>query len=136
MSVLWQGNAISTMKTFGGLNCALCMKERLHILNGLEKDKTAKKKLLINSSNELYSACRHKPDFHRYQICQPVSTDEELLSNSEKSNSETDTQSPMSLTDHETDQNLFGDNSQPSPNNDLSLVDRARESNGYRVMDL
>ena len=43
MSVLWQGNAISTMKTFGGLNCALCMKERLHILNDLEKDKTSKK---------------------------------------------------------------------------------------------
>ena len=136
MKLLCKGNSISTMKTFGGLNCALCMKERLHILNGLEKDKTAKKKLLINSSNELYGACRHKPDFHRYQICQPVSTDEELLSNSEKSNSETDTQSPMSLKDHETDPNLFGDNSQPSPNNDLSLVDRARESNGYRVMDL
>ena len=83
------------MKTFGGLNCALCMKERLHILNGLEKDKTAKKKLLINSSNELYGACRHKPDFHRYQICQPVSTDEELFRNSEKSNLETVTQSPM-----------------------------------------
>ena len=112
------------------------MKERLHILNGLEEDKTAKTKSRINSSNELCGACRHKPDFHRYQIFQPVSTDEELFRNSEKSNLETVTQSPMSSENQETDPKLLGYNLNSSKNNDLWLVDRARESNGSRVMDL
>ena len=40
------------------------MKERLLILNALG-DKMDKKRL-INSNNELYGACRHKPKFHRY----------------------------------------------------------------------
>ena len=42
-SILWQGNPVSVQKTFGTKNCILCMKERHHILNGLEKDKTDKK---------------------------------------------------------------------------------------------
>ena len=40
------------------------MKERLLILKALG-DKMDKKRL-INSNNELYGACRHKPKFHRY----------------------------------------------------------------------
>ena len=38
------------------------MKERLMILTQTKKDPTK----VINSSNELYGACRHKPRFHRY----------------------------------------------------------------------
>ena len=124
------------MKTFGKLNCLLCIKQLLHILQGLESDRKAKKNMLINASSELYGSCRNKPKFHRYQICLPVSTDEGSLRSPEKSNSETDTQSPMSLKDHEMDPNLFGENSNTSPNNYLSLADWERESNGYRVMDL
>ena len=30
--ILWQANPISCMKTFGKLNCALCMRERVEIL--------------------------------------------------------------------------------------------------------
>ena len=32
VSILWQGNPISSMKTFGRVNCNLCMMERLEIL--------------------------------------------------------------------------------------------------------
>ena len=64
VEVIWKGNPISCVKSFGKLNCTLCMKERLAILNAL-RDKEGKKKL-INSNNELNSACRHKPKFHRF----------------------------------------------------------------------
>ena len=62
MTILWQGNAISCMKSFGRLDCTLCMQERLHIL----KNSTESPTQLINTSNEIYGACRHKTRFHRY----------------------------------------------------------------------
>ena len=63
IDTLWEGNPISCTKSFGKLSCTLCMKERLHILKALgDKDETR----LINSNNELYGACRHKPKFHRF----------------------------------------------------------------------
>ena len=64
MDILWKGNPITCVKSFGKINCSLCMKERLLILKALG-DKMDKKRL-INSNNELYGACRHKPKFHRY----------------------------------------------------------------------
>ena len=60
--ILWQGNPLSSSKSFGKLNCNLCMKERLEILKAMKQQP----KRLINSSNELYGACRHRPVFHRY----------------------------------------------------------------------
>ena len=63
MDILWKGNPILCSKSFGKLNCSLCMKERLLILKTLGDNA---KKRLINSNNELYGACRHKPKFHRY----------------------------------------------------------------------
>ena len=136
VSILWQGKAISTMKTFGKLNCQLCMQERLRILQGLETDRKAKTNYLINASSELYGACRHKPKFHRYQICLPISTDEGSLENPEKSNSKTVTRSPMSLGSPETELHPFRGDPNPSGNNGLPLIDTDRESNGYRVMDV
>ena len=62
LEILWHGNPISSSKSFGKLNCSLCMKERLEILKSLKNQP----KRLINSSNELYGACRHRPVFHRY----------------------------------------------------------------------
>jgi hypothetical protein len=32
VKIVWQGNAISCMKSFGKLNCSLCMRERIEIL--------------------------------------------------------------------------------------------------------
>ena len=63
MDILWKGNPISCSKSFGKLNCLLCMKERLLILK-TPGDNAEKR--LINSNNELYGACRHKSKFHRY----------------------------------------------------------------------
>ena len=64
MEVIWKGNPISCSKSFGKLNCTLCMKERLAILKTLgDKDN---KRRLINSNTELHGACRHKPKFHRF----------------------------------------------------------------------
>ena len=68
VGVLWEGNPISCMKSFGRLNFSLCMKEWLHILKRLCTDPTT----LINSSNELYGACRHYTRFHRYKSSIPV----------------------------------------------------------------
>jgi hypothetical protein len=69
--ILWQGNPINVVKTFGTPNCALCNKERLEILKQSRKDPNS----LINSCNEIYGACRHNSKFHRYKS-RPPSTDE------------------------------------------------------------
>ena len=61
--ILWRGNMISMMKTFGTNWCKLCMKERIEILKRTYKDPTK----IINSCNEIYGACKHKANFHRYQ---------------------------------------------------------------------
>ena len=60
--ILWQGNPLSTIKTFGTTNCILCNQERLHIFkwSRTHPDK------LINNCSEIYGACRHKPKFHRF----------------------------------------------------------------------
>ena len=68
------------MKTFGKLNCSLCMKERLSIIKALKVDKNLNTRNVINSNNEIYGACRHKPKFHRYACLQITSTDEGLKS--------------------------------------------------------
>ena len=67
ISILWQGNPISSMKTFGKLNCNLCMMERMEILKAKKLDELNGENKLINSSKELYGACRHKTKFHRYR---------------------------------------------------------------------
>ena len=60
--MMWQGNPISVMKTFGTLHCTLCMKERCEII----KAKLEKNNQITNSCNEIHGACRHKPRFHRF----------------------------------------------------------------------
>ena len=60
--VLWQGNAISCMKSFGTRECKLCMKERLTILKSMKENQFG----TINSNRELYGPCRHITRFHRY----------------------------------------------------------------------
>ena len=77
VSILWQGNPISSMKTFGKINCNLCMMERMEILKAKKLDELNGEHKLINSSKELYGACRHKTKFHRYRsFKKPISTDE------------------------------------------------------------
>jgi GIY-YIG catalytic domain len=70
-SIIWRANPHSAIKSFATNHCVLCSRERLEIL----KMHRYKPHLLINSCNEIYGACRHKPRFHRYKSIQN-STDE------------------------------------------------------------
>jgi len=79
-SIIWQGNPISVVKTFAAKNCALCAKERLAIL----KQSRSNPQLIINSNNEIYGACRHRPRFHRCVKQTTPSTDESI--NDERAN--------------------------------------------------
>ena len=60
--VLWEGKPLSTNKTYGTTYCTLCAKERIAII----RHKSEKENQVINTNNEIYGACRHKPKFHRY----------------------------------------------------------------------
>jgi hypothetical protein len=72
--IVWKGNALNTVKTFGTRGCSLCTQERLEILKAVHKNPKAS----INAKNEIYGACRHKPRFHRYLKQSTVSTDESI----------------------------------------------------------
>jgi hypothetical protein len=50
------------MKSFGKLNCSLCMRKRIEILHTICQEEWK----IINNCNEIYSACRHKMRFHRF----------------------------------------------------------------------
>ena len=77
VSILWQGKPIPCNKSFGRLNCSLCMKERLIILKLSRLDPSS----IINSSTEFYDTCRHKSRLHRYPSnCTPHSTDDKYRS--------------------------------------------------------
>ena len=73
--IIWQGNPLSTVKTFGTPHCILCQQERLNIF----KWRKTKPSKIINTCNELYGACRHKSRFHRLSSSQKSSTDESFM---------------------------------------------------------
>jgi hypothetical protein len=70
--ILWQGNPISVVKTFGKNICALCNRERMEII----KISRSTPDTLINSCSEIHGACRHKPRFHRYHEQESPSADD------------------------------------------------------------
>ena len=89
VDILWKGNHITCMKKFWTFNCGLCMKERPFILNAMRKDDFMNKNLLINNSNELYGACRHRTRFHRFmKNITPTPSTDEGHSSPEKSDAE------------------------------------------------
>jgi hypothetical protein len=53
VKIIWQGNAISCMKSFGKLNCSLCMRERIEILRTIRQEEWK----IINNCNEIYGPC-------------------------------------------------------------------------------
>jgi hypothetical protein len=57
--IVWQGNTISCMKSFGKLNCSLCMQERIEILHTICQEEWK----IINHCNEIYGA---QTRFHRF----------------------------------------------------------------------
>ena len=77
-SIIWQGNPISAVKSFGTTNCSLCSRERLEIL----KTSRTNQNKLINSCNEIYGACRHKPRFHRYIKAEQSTDDSDRMKES------------------------------------------------------
>jgi hypothetical protein len=62
VKIVWQGNAISCMKSFEKMNCALCMQERIKILCTIHQEEWK----IINHCNKIYGLCRHKMRFHRF----------------------------------------------------------------------
>ena len=66
VSIIWNGNPISCMKTFGDDHCMLCMREKIGIYKASNLDKFKKRKRLINSTGEVYGGCWHKTRFHRF----------------------------------------------------------------------
>ena len=58
------------------LKCVLCMKEQRFILDRSNRSPET----MINSTTEIYGACRHNPDFHRYCVPATASTDDRLIS--------------------------------------------------------
>ena len=59
-SILWQGNPLSTVQTFGTPSCKLCNKERLEIC----KRAKFKRAMPMNERTDLFEACNHKPSFY------------------------------------------------------------------------
>jgi hypothetical protein len=59
VKIIWQGNAISCMKSFGNLICSLCMHKRIEILHMICQEEWK----IINHCNEIYGACQHKQSF-------------------------------------------------------------------------
>ena len=90
------------MKSFGQLNCNLCMKERTTILKVAKEEKLLGRSILINSKSEIYGACRHKTKFHRYHVNEVTSADEgnnpeRVKGNAKKSQLSLGTPNPGSL---------------------------------------
>jgi hypothetical protein len=80
VDILWQGDPLSCVKTFGTRNCKLCAKERYAII------------LAINKCNEVHGACRHKPRFHRFDHS------ENAISSTDESGRTKGSQQPSSTT--------------------------------------
>ena len=70
VEIIWQGNLISCVKTFGTKSCKLCAKERYEILKLTRNNP----RMAINKCNEVHGACRHKPRFHRFDQSQNANT--------------------------------------------------------------
>ena len=56
------------------------MAERRAIYEAIKKEKKTNRIQLINSSNEIYGACRHRTRFHRYINVTESNADEEQTS--------------------------------------------------------
>ena len=91
METIWQGDPISSVKTFKNLNCPLCTRERVEIHKAMKLNKKNKTNFLVNSSNELCGGCRHNPRCHRFCAVCPQNADEaiaaEKLKDSQKTSS-------------------------------------------------
>ena len=76
VNILWQGDPLSCLPTFGTRTCKLCTKERYAII----KLTRMTPHLAINKCNEVHGACHHRPRFHRFDHSENTnsSTDESV----------------------------------------------------------
>lgn len=59
--ILREIDPISAMRSFGKLDCRLCMLERLTILNAIRNGEK-----IANTRSKIYGGCRHKKRFHAF----------------------------------------------------------------------
>jgi hypothetical protein len=70
--ILWQGNPISVVQTFGKSTCALCNREHMEII----KLSQPSLDILSNSCLEIHNMCCQKPRLHRFHEQESPSADE------------------------------------------------------------
>ena len=73
MEILWKGDPIRSMRSFGTLACRLCLKEKVFLL----KTNWSTPSLLINRLSEIHGGCRHRAKFHRLQMVKNSADDSE-----------------------------------------------------------
>jgi hypothetical protein len=66
--ILWQGNPISVVKTFGKNTCSLCNREQMESI----KISRATPNIIINYCSEIHDACRHKDSIASINRNSPV----------------------------------------------------------------
>jgi hypothetical protein len=73
VDILWKGDPLTCIKTFGTRSCKLCNKERMALLK-LTRSNPNK---VINKCNKIYGTCHHKMRFHWFTKAPPATgTDE------------------------------------------------------------
>ena len=128
--VIWQGNPMSAVKSFGTNNCLLCNREKLAILKQSLKDKYC----MINSCSEVYGACRHIPRFHRFPERHDPSTDD--CTEHEKSRHKHTTSSDMSSSNSDKrDSSDISSEEEYEPNS-ASLSSDEEELGGDSIMQI
>ena len=105
VEILWKGNPLSCVKTFGTRGCKLCAKERIEILKLVRLEP----KKAINKNNEIYGACRHKPRFHKF--CRLTET---AHASTDESKMDERVNQPNSITSTSTTSSAFSFESQDS----------------------
>ena len=108
IEILWQGNPMSCVKTFGTRSAP-------KIARLFSSCKTPN--LAINKCNEVYSACRHKPRFHRFNQSHSsdakTSTDESVKD--ERVTNPSSTTSARSTNSDQSDLSSDSESSEASP---------------------
>ena len=58
--ILYEGDPLKVVKTYGGNACRICMVERMEIL----KESCRNGRKLLNKRSKIFSTCRHNVHFH------------------------------------------------------------------------
>ena len=67
-NILWIGNPLSVVGSFGTRQCKLCLEEKQQIISSTIG---VKDNLVMNSCDEIYRCCRHNSKFYRLTNIHP-----------------------------------------------------------------